>query len=364
MAKVRQTVWALEDHTRAKHELLTRYLSRWVPIFQHGYGKTSDLVLIDGFAGPGIYTDGEPGSPVLMIREYLKARRDPSTRLHCFFIEEHAARAAELEQRVGGFRGPGCHIEVRQGDYADHYDDVMSYVDGLSGPAVFAFLDPFSAVDNPDLAVHVVVRPRSEALVYLPVGHFARFLDQPSMERTLDGVYGDDRWKVLRGRRTSEIRNGLIRLYAELLSAPTANNNNERFYVEPFGIQPANGELYYLFFATKHRRAVEAIRDAMWAVDPANGRRYDARHPAQPGLEVWKPELAAALQARFPAGSTFNFEDAWAYVVDEQPPFDKRRLRSALTHLRDTGRLEILDAKSGKPSRRGFPEGRPIKMLA
>ena len=187
MAKALPTIWALEEHTRAKHELLTRYLSRWVPIFQHGYGKTGDLVLIDGFAGPGVYAGEEPGSPVLMIRQYLNAPRDPSTRLHCFFIEEDPKRVIELERRVGGFRGPNCHVEVLSGDYASHYATVMAYVDRLDDPAVFAFLDPFSAVDDPDLAIDVVVRPRSEVLVYLPVGHFARFIDQPSMERTLDG---------------------------------------------------------------------------------------------------------------------------------------------------------------------------------
>ncbi len=363
MAKALPTIWALEDHTRAKHELLTRYLSRWVPIFQHGYGKTSDLVLIDGFAGPGVYSNDEPGSPVLMLRAYLNATRDPSTRLHCFFIEENAKRVAELERRVAGFRGPQCHIEVRHGDYADHYAAVMSYVDSLHRPAVFAFLDPFSAVEDPNLAVDVVVRPRSEALVYLPVGHFARFLDQASMERTLNGVYGDDRWQVLRGKSTREIRWGLIELYEQRLAEPTQGQQG-RFYVERFGIQPAKGERYYLFLATKHRKAVEAVRDAMWAIDPANGCLFDARQAPQPGLELWKPGLAASLQRRFEKGSQFDFSDAWEYVVDAEPPFDKQRLRAALAHLRDDQRcLVTLNPKTGKPSRRGFPAGQPIQML-
>ena len=240
----------------------------------------------------------------------------------------------------------------------------MAYVDGLDDPAVFAFLDPFSAVEDPDLAIDVVVRPRSEVLVYLPVGHFARFINQSSIERTLDGVYGDDRWKVLRGKSTAprDSPNGLIELYAQRLAEPSAAQQGP-FYVEWFGIQPAKGERYYLFLSRKHRKAVEAIRDAMWAVDPANGRLFDARQPPQAGLEVWKAGLATALQSRFPKGSRFDFDDAWDYVVDEQPPFDKPRLRSALALLRDTGCLEIRNPKTGKPSRRGFPHGQPITML-
>jgi three-Cys-motif partner protein len=364
MAKAVATVWALEGHTKAKHELLTRYLSRWVPIFQHGYGRTNDLVLIDGFAGPGIYEGGEPGSPVLMVREYLKAPRQPDTTLHCFFIEKNRARCEELEPRVSGFRGPQCKIHVLLGDYAEHYDAIRAHVDALRDPAVFAFLDPFSALDDPELAVDVVVRPTSEALVYLPVGHFARFIDQPKMARTLNGVFGDDRWKALKGKSTSQITTGLVRLYSERLSErpePSA----PRIYVEHFAIQPLSGNRYYLFFATKHRKAVAAMREAMWHVDPANGRLFDARRAPQPGIEDWKPGLASAIHERFPKGSRFYFEDAWQFVVEHHPPFDERRLRAALTHLRDVERvIQVRDPQTGKPSRRGFPRGRGIDVIA
>lgn len=363
MARRIKTLWKLEEHTRAKHQLLMRYLSRWVPIFQHGYGKTDDLVFIDGFAGPGVYEDGEPGSPVLMIRTYLKANPNPETTLHCYFIEKDRARCDELERRVAGFRGPKCNVAVLHGDYADHYDSVMAEIDALTQPAVFAFLDPFSALDDPSLAVDVAVRPTSEALVYLPVGHFARFIDQPSIERTLNGVFGDDRWKVLKGKSTQEITRGLVALYAQRL-AETGGASAQRIYVEHFAIHPLTGNRYYLFFATKHRTAVEAMREAMWVLDPANGCLFDARRAPQEGIEAWKPGLADALHRRFPKGSHFTFNDAWRYVVDECPPFDKKRLRAALTHLREHGVIEVRDPKTGKPSRRGFPADRRIDVIA
>ncbi len=49
--KPQQVTWDLEDHTRAKHEILRRYLNAWFPILaQGGFPR---MVLIDGFAGPG-----------------------------------------------------------------------------------------------------------------------------------------------------------------------------------------------------------------------------------------------------------------------------------------------------------------------
>jgi three-Cys-motif partner protein len=51
----KQTVWKLDRHSAAKHYLLRRYLQAWLPIMSSWQGR---LVLIDGFAGSGIYERG------------------------------------------------------------------------------------------------------------------------------------------------------------------------------------------------------------------------------------------------------------------------------------------------------------------
>lgn len=45
-------LWPREDHTWAKHVILRRYLDAWIPIMST---IRRELVLIDGFAGPGEY---------------------------------------------------------------------------------------------------------------------------------------------------------------------------------------------------------------------------------------------------------------------------------------------------------------------
>ncbi len=63
--------WKIEDHTRAKHRVLRSYLDAWIPImgYQSKKAYQSDgmpprLLLVNGFAGPGTYEGGEPGSPL------------------------------------------------------------------------------------------------------------------------------------------------------------------------------------------------------------------------------------------------------------------------------------------------------------
>jgi three-Cys-motif partner protein len=65
MAAPRQTIWPLEPHTRAKHEILKRYLQAWMVILSQG--RFPEILYIDGFAGPGQYEGGEAGSPIIAL---------------------------------------------------------------------------------------------------------------------------------------------------------------------------------------------------------------------------------------------------------------------------------------------------------
>jgi three-Cys-motif partner protein len=61
MAAPKQTIWKLEPHTRAKHEILKRYLQAWMIILSQG--RFPEILYIDGFAGPGEYEGGKPDLP-------------------------------------------------------------------------------------------------------------------------------------------------------------------------------------------------------------------------------------------------------------------------------------------------------------
>ncbi len=94
----RTTIWPLDPHTGAKHEILRRYLDAWIPILS--LGKFPKLVYIDGFAGPGRYAEGEHGSPILAIKAVLAQRVAITAELEFFFVEKEADRSTVLEALV------------------------------------------------------------------------------------------------------------------------------------------------------------------------------------------------------------------------------------------------------------------------
>ena len=68
------TVWEAEPHTLAKHGILRTYLEAWAAILSNARFGT-ELLFVDGFAGPGEYLLGEPGSPIVALNSILNHDR-------------------------------------------------------------------------------------------------------------------------------------------------------------------------------------------------------------------------------------------------------------------------------------------------
>lgn len=100
MAAPRDTVWTLEPHTAAKHDLLRHYLKAWYPILARHSGR---VIFLDGFAGPGIYEGGQSGSPIIAINTLLEHSYFPNLNECEFvflFIENNSERLDRLETEL------------------------------------------------------------------------------------------------------------------------------------------------------------------------------------------------------------------------------------------------------------------------
>lgn len=73
MAAPRTTVWDLEPHTRAKHEILKRYLEAWTPIL--ALGGFPEIIYMDGFAGRVDTRKGRTGRQSSRFGQHSPTRR-------------------------------------------------------------------------------------------------------------------------------------------------------------------------------------------------------------------------------------------------------------------------------------------------
>ena len=122
MAAPSGVTWDLLPHTATKHEILRLYLGAWFPIL--GIGTARELYYFDGFAGPGEYIGGEPGSPLIALDAAVQvASRLPSA-VHFVFSELEAPRAQHLDQLLSARRYPShFHVDVRS---TSSFEEVMT----------------------------------------------------------------------------------------------------------------------------------------------------------------------------------------------------------------------------------------------
>jgi len=130
MTAPRKKVWSIEPHTRAKHDLLSHYLRAWYPII----GRYSQrAVFIDAFAGPGVYEDGSPGSPIIALRTLLDHSAFATLRgctYYFLFIESDKKRFAHLEAEITKLGALPANVQVmlRNSDFVTVADELASLI--------------------------------------------------------------------------------------------------------------------------------------------------------------------------------------------------------------------------------------------
>ena len=151
------TIWQLTPHTAAKHMLLQRYLGAWFPILTRWNGR---VVFFDGFAGPGEYSGGEPGSPILALETLLDhhhLERMASSEICFIFNESERDRHDHLQtvvDRIRAERKPWpkhVRVEVTNGKFEDTAEEMLGYLaeQKVRLAPTFAFVDPFGVKGLP-----------------------------------------------------------------------------------------------------------------------------------------------------------------------------------------------------------------------
>ena len=181
MAVPRETVWNIEPHTRAKHEILRRYLGAWFPILGT-YNRR--IVYVDGFCGPGRYNGGESGSPIIALQEAMKqAGRLHGTEIVFLFVDERADRIAHLKNELVKLSLPSNYrIQATTGMFEDELKQLLDSLDakGLQLAPTFAFIDPFGFKGLPfRLVRRLLANDKTEIFVNIMADAANRFLEHP-----------------------------------------------------------------------------------------------------------------------------------------------------------------------------------------
>ncbi len=349
MAVPQETRWDIEDHTRAKHAILRAYLNAWFPILGSRYPT---VVFVDGFCGPGRYTGGEPGSPLVALEAALGQKKPLLGNLVFLFTDQRLDRIEHLRSELAVVKVPS---NFKVGAEHGRFDEVFSpLLDGLEQTGeglapTFAFLDPFGFAGLPfTLVARILANPHCEVFITFVVNAVQRFLTHPEDEirAEIESLFGStEAFDIARagGDRTEQLR-GLYQRQLQQFAR----------FVRSFEIRDTPGHvLYYLFFASNDPLGHEKMKEAMWREDPEGRFRFvDNTDPTQLVLLSEDPviPLARSVAARF-AGKQVLAGEVLKWVMDETV-FLHKHTRAALTSLEAGRRLEVLKFKADGEKRR------------
>ena len=358
MSPTEETLWDLDPHTAAKHAVLRAYLQAWVPIMGFTARKQSTeprLLIVDGFAGPGRYKGGEPGSPLIMIdvivnHSHIEQLEDVTFIL--FFIEHDKNRADHLKSEIARRALPkNVIVEVECAEFETKFKELVDLEEGLVLVPTFAFIDPFGYTQaNMSLTGRLLDFRRTEALFFLPLTDICRFLSKADQAPGLDALFGTPRWREAIAMKGRERNDFLIDLFEEQLCV-----QGQVKHARSFEIRTSRGRDNRLVFATGHSKGLDAMKDAMWAVDPLEGRLFVARTSSgqevlfSPDPEVDTGPLIEELQIEFGA-KWFTIEQAEAVTLES--PFKRTHLKKR-TLKRAEMELNLLEIERSSGQQKG-----------
>jgi len=352
------TLWPLGEHTPGKHLVLRNYLNAWLPIL----GMTQDrIVFIDGFAGPGEYTKGEPGSPLIALRALKEhiARAKFSAEVKFVFVELEPDRARHLEGLLETEKQDlpsTCDTLVVQGRFdatmTTLLDDIESKMKMLA--PCFLMVDPFGVSDTPMTIIQRVLRhAKSEVYISFMYEAMNRFSGTPEFAPHLDALFGCTDWRQgLEIADAGQKKDFFYSLYRNQLKQAGAK------YVLHFELYQGGRLVYAIFFGTKHLLGCDRMKQAIWKVVPFGDYAFRGTRTAQLGLELEAVDpaaLANEVAAAFKTGEWIRVEDAKEFAQSDLTDYHSGHLKSALVHLETSGRIEI---KAGSRKKaRTFPDG-------
>lgn len=357
----KNTLWALKNPTQAKHALLRRYVDAWLPIMS---SFNQRLVLVEGFAGPGRYTDDEPGSPLILLEAFLEhgSRETIRAELIYIFIEERLDRVEFLEAELSRLELPEqVNVNLVQGRYEEKLGELVDALgsDGKQLAPTFAFVDPFGySHASMNLTGRFLQFKRCEVLIFVPLYNVNRFITREGQEEAMTALFGsEDAWKEVFDLHEDDDRlDFLKKLFQRQLEEEC-----ELRYVRSFEIQTGGTNSgYFLFFGTNDLKGLQKMKEAMWHVDPQAGERFVDRtdNDQMVLLEeetVDTGPLEAALRKRFRT-EPFSIDQANEFTLIHTPFLPSHIKTRTLKPAEQAGRLIAINRDA---DRRAFTYAQP-----
>lgn len=344
-------------------------------------GQTNDrIVYIDGFAGPGRYSQGEDGSPIIALKALLDHPRfqNPDRRgeVVFLFIESDEERANALQEELTALKSERpfpewLKYDVKKGEFDTQTTKLLDDLkrQGKQMDPTFAFIDPFGYKGLPLQTIsRIVQNNRCECLINFMYEAFTRHAGKSEswIQDEWDQLFGTQEWRDIWSDTDPKRKfDKAVELYRFQLIRQAKLK-----YVRTFAMRDSNNQPeYVLFFGTNNLKGLSQMKQAMWKADPQRGQVFsdwtDVSQMVllQPGQELG---LRDELQRQFRGCGHVKIKTIEQFVLEETAYSEASHLKKKTLAPMETESPPLLEVQRPPQSqnRKGtYPEGTKIKFL-
>lgn len=281
--KRQSTKHILLPHSRAKVELLRRYLSVYLNILSR-WPQMQEIYIFDLMCGEGVYEDGSDGSPVVImktIRDHYFANHRTCPKITVWLNDSGESDIEPNEQKVGRakrfcdqiYRPPSVTVRYSEEDWRVLLSPALRIVNANPNSRSIFFVDPYGYKTIDLDRIETIVQPgNTELLLFLPAAHLYRFANL-AMKKSWPGgaalrkfllrLFGDEHPRFLSAEHfIREIRDAFRAYFGEGV------------FVDTFTLQADERNVYALFFFTSNALGFEKMLETKWKLDAERGHGF------------------------------------------------------------------------------------------
>lgn len=364
MSTKKKDLWHADPHTLAKIAILKYYLNAWFAIV----GKRFDgpVLYIDGFAGPGYYTNSEEGSPVaaLNVINSIYIRDNVTIKADCniVLIEKEIELFKKLEQKIGERKWhPRIKIRLENKSFADAMAEIMQLPvfskSFQTSQPLLIFADPFGATGVPfNLIKKFFESGTTELLLNFDADGVERIrkAKNTNWEHQLDDIFGDSSWResIPDAASLTVGATQCLKLFERKLK-----EIKKLDYVWSFEMRGKNDRInYYLLFATTNIHGMKKMKEAMRSLNKSGEFIFSDAYHNQ--LDLFSPNSELSYENilhQYFIGQTVDMFSIEKYVLCQTPYTSCKTL---LKNLSEKALVIRTPSQGSKLVGHTFPDGK------
>ncbi|HVU57473.1 MAG TPA: three-Cys-motif partner protein TcmP [Puia sp.] len=275
MKKIRKSQVVMLDHSRAKVELLRKYLEKYLNIIAND-GFTQRINVFDLFCGEGIYENGGNGSPIEILKvlkdlhTHNKAKLEKIPKVDIYFNDKNAEKIEKLKKAISELDLHSIdygNLHFSNKDYKDIIDSLAKYTQNLRNEKAFIFIDPYGYKEIRASEIKkLLISKKAEVLLFLPTQFMYRFDEKgtpQSLIEILEELVDLKKWK-----------SNNVYDYIDQFKEALRIHLGSGFFVDTFTIEKDPATVFCLFFFSSHIRGFEKMLETKWQIDEDEGKGW------------------------------------------------------------------------------------------